>query len=139
MENIIVATAALQRVLRKHSPASCHSLRAVATDGVPLTRTVVHFVLSHFRGGGPRLALLAIATLRPDMILVTPAAPDAAADDFDWELDVTTVGKFFIVNQSSSFRLCHERLVIDESFYSPRGNERMILKTQVSGSFYGGP
>lgn len=135
MTDIKNATNALQRLLAKRPAASCHCLRAVSIDGVPLTRTVVRFVLSHFRGSAPRLALLAFAELRPDLILVTPPARNGATDDFVWELDITVVGKFFALNKTSSFVLYHDELAIDESFYSPRGNEWMILATQASGAF----
>ena len=135
MTDIKNATNALQRLLAKRPAASCHCLRAVPIDGVPLTRTVVRFVLSHFRGSAPRLALLAFAELRPDLILVTPPARNGATDDFVWELDITVVGKFFALNKTSSFVLYHDELAIDESFYSPRGNEWMILATQASGAF----
>ena len=131
MGQIFAAVKQLRRLLSAHCPGSPHCLHAISDDGSALSKDKAYFILAHFRGSNPRLSLFALADLRADDILQTRTIPDGGLD-FEWQVDVTTVGSFFTENQSAKFTLNHTRLIVDPSFYSPRGNEQMMLTTQAN-------
>ena len=62
MAHVHEAVKHLRNALSKSARSSCHCIQALAEDGTLLKRD--HFVLAHFRGGGPRLALLAKALMQ---------------------------------------------------------------------------
>ena len=109
------AASSLRGCLSKSRVGSCHCLFSMTQDGDDIE--FVHFSLAHFRGSGPRIALLSPATLREDYVLV---ADWDEHGDLRWDVDVSVCGKMFKTATSVDILLCHVQLRTDDDCFFRR-------------------
>jgi hypothetical protein len=124
--NIHEAAKELRKFLGKSKVGSGHCvwLTRAGQDGDVEESEKVHFWLSHFRGGGPKIAVLALATLNDDYVL--EARSTKRLDDFVWNLDITLCGRYFVDLQSNEIELWHKPLLFDSSVFFPEGHMRKL-------------
>ena len=101
MQDIHAATKVLRSHMSKCSAASAHVLWAVSKEGDEIMRR--HFFRAHFRGSNPRIALLAACNFDRGEWVLRASVMDE--QDFEWYIDITVVGRFFVQLQSSDFLL----------------------------------
>jgi hypothetical protein len=129
IEHIRLATKELRTFLSKAASGSAHCLwwarRVVSPEGEEGLEEDAkrHFMLCHFRGSGPRVALLAAASLSIDHVLECTTDD---IDDYMWKMDITLCGRSFIDADATEIELYYSALRFDNAVFFPEGNRRQI-------------
>ena len=121
LPTIHVATRSLRRLIKHMPQASAFCLWSVGADDRILHTE--YFLLSHFRGSGPCVGVLAEATRTLNGYL---EVRQTCVGGFQDTLDISLVGRFFLHTPTHDFSLYCGELPEDTSICNPCGHKVLV-------------
>ena len=126
------STKVLRRLLQSKPRGSIH--RLWLADGTGQVLQSAYFLLSHFRGANPKLALLVVGSFCCDLHLLK--LPIDTSGEFSWTMDISVVGNLWRAAVDLNCRMYFAELKRDLSVHFPCGDIIAVDK-HAHNSFFG--